>query len=89
MNFEMQFQRFGHRVGDGLDAVRAEADRAGAADAFQMLDQQLHFVAVVAVTKEQGADAAERFGHRETSEPALPTFRKISPGMPSRSLIVI
>ncbi|MNV70058.1 hypothetical protein D3C71_1629990 [compost metagenome] len=61
----MGLKRLRHRVGDGLDAVRAEANGAGAADALEMLDQQLHLLAVVAIPEEQRADAAERFRHGE------------------------
>ncbi|KAF9120193.1 hypothetical protein BGX30_003307, partial [Mortierella sp. GBA39] len=61
----MRFQRLGDRVGDRFHAVDAKADRAGPADALQVLDQQLNFVAMVAVAEEQGADASQRFRHGE------------------------
>lgn len=85
----VRFQRLRYGVGNGFHAVRTEADRAGAADALEVLDQQLHLIAVVPVPEEQGADPPKASAIANTSEPALPTFRKISLGMPSRSLIVM
>ena len=58
-------KRLSNSISDGFDPVNTEADGAGSANAFQVLNEQLHFIAVIAITQEQGADAAKCFGHSE------------------------
>ncbi|MNV86095.1 hypothetical protein D3C71_1801010 [compost metagenome] len=59
----MLLERFRHRIRDRLNAVAAETNGARAANAFQVLHEQLHFIPMIAITQEQGAHAAECFGH--------------------------
>src|SRR5690606_7976366 len=62
---QMKLEGLGYCICDGFHAVRTEACCTAAADAFQMFDQHLHLVAMIAVTKEQGAHATEGLGHRK------------------------
>src|SRR5690606_33794841 len=65
MLIEMDLERLRHCICDRFDAVRPEASCSRAADAFQVLDEQLHLVAMIAIAEEQRAYAAQCFGHRE------------------------